>query len=249
MNQLKLLTILLFGLVYTTEAQIMLDPTTLNGKLIKPALLYWDFGSPEYLTIESIYPTKDSSKQYWNVTHRSPNPDVKSGNGFDFYKIDQATLKPTLSHMYHDGFTNYKIAFHQDSATIHIQNATDTVKYYLSLPKYTAPEGPGNSVFVASLPLRENYHIRYQELNRWSGEQPNTGEIQLTELKVTGTDVINIDGKAYETYQLTITNEKNRLTEVWALKESPHYPVKIYHRIDDNRTMRSKVVKLLLLDS
>ncbi|MEM9679928.1 MAG: hypothetical protein AAF901_06360 [Bacteroidota bacterium] len=104
-------------------------------------------------------------------------------------------------------------------------------------------------VLLAALPLSENYHIIYNELNRWSGEAPNTGELQRTELKVIGTDTITIEGKEHETYVLKISNQKNRLTEVWVLKESPHYWVKVNHKIDEKRTMRSKVIKLLVLNS
>jgi len=66
---------------------------------------------------------------------------------------------------------------------------------------------------LASLPLRENYHILYNEINRWSGENPKTGEIQLTELKVIGIDALMIEGKEYNTYILEITTQKGRYTK------------------------------------
>lgn len=245
-RKIPLLVTFCFLICGKIQGQNLLDPSALNGENIKPAMLYWDYGSPEYLTIETIYPSRDSLGQYWNITHRSPHLDENTGNGFDYYRINRKNVKPILSHMYHQGFTNYKIQFNADSAIIEIKKPKDTIQYNIEIPNYVAPEGPGTPVFLASLPLRENYHILYNEINRWSGKNPKTGEIQLTELKVIGIDTLTIEGKEYNTYILEITTQKGRYTKIWALKDLPHYWVKVEHKIDDERTMRSKVIKVIM---
>ncbi len=104
----SLLVVAILILFENAESQNMLDPNSLDGGKIQAAMLYWDYGSPEYLTIETIYPSQDSINHYWNVTHRSPHLNEKSENGFDYYRINQKNVRPVISHMYHEGFTNYK---------------------------------------------------------------------------------------------------------------------------------------------
>jgi hypothetical protein len=227
-------------------SQQILSLKSLKPENLKPAILYWDFGNPEYLTIETIYPFRDSVSSYWNVTHRSPVLDDTTGNGFDYYLINEKGLKTVKSHMYHTGFTNYLINFQNDSAHLSIRNPQDTIEYKIKLPEFVAPEGPGTAVFLGSLPLSIGYHIEYYELNRWIGLAPNTGQVVLTELKVVGVDKLEIDGKEYDTFKINITTKNGRFTEIWALKDNPHYWVKVNHKIDSQRIMRSKVVKILI---
>lgn len=243
-----LLIFLLYCNLLPTFAQVALNPKDLKPDQLKPAMLYWDYGAPEYLTIESIYPHQDSTNSYWNVTHRSPVIDESTGNGFDYYLIEAKSVRPVLSHMYHSGFVNYKIEFSKEQANLDIKRPTDSIAYQLELPNYVAPEGPGTPIFLGSLPLQENYDIEFYELNRWNGTPPRTGQLDRTRLKVMGTETVQIEGQSLETYKLNITSEQGRFTEVWALKAAPHYWVKVHHKIDEKRTMKSKVVKLLMLE-
>lgn len=228
-------------------AQNQLKPADLRPRQLKPALLYWDYGAPEYLTIETIYPFQDSTHIYWNVSHRSAMLDDSTGNGFDFYQVEGDSIRPSLSHMYHSGFTNYKIEFGKDSAYLSIKTPADTVAYALQLPKPIFPEGPGTPILLGSLPLKKKFQVDYYELNRWRGKAPQTGTIELNTLKVVGQDVVEIDGKSLKTYKLEISSKSGRFTEVWVLKKAPHYWVKVNHKIDDKNFMRSKVAKILML--
>ncbi len=137
--------------------------------------------------------------------------------------------------------------FDSDSALVDIRTPQDSVTYSLKLPNYIAPEGPGMPVFLASLPLKENYSIFYYQLNRWSGESPKTGELQQTYLKVIGIETLTIEEKEYETYVLEITTEKGKYTKIWALKEAPHYWVKVDHKLSEDETINSKVIKLIIV--
>lgn len=248
-NNIQILLSLLISisLTYTSNGQETLTNDKINTKQLKPAILYWDFGAPEYLTIESIYPTKDSVNSYWNVTHRSPIVDDTVGNGFDYYLINEKGLRPVISHMYHLGFTNYYINFKSDTASLSIKSMRDTVNYKVKIPEILAPEGPGLSVFLGSLKLSKQFHISYFELNRWSGTPPRIGQLELTELKVVGTEKLEIDGQSYDTFKVLISSKSGRFTEVWVLKNAPHYWVKVNQKIDEKRTMKSRVVKMYIL--
>ncbi|MCZ8020780.1 MAG: hypothetical protein O9302_01775 [Cyclobacteriaceae bacterium] len=231
---------------FTSYAQVKLKKENVKTNQLKPAILYWEFGSPEFVTIETIYPSKDSVATYWNVTHRSPTLNDAENNGFDYYMIKEKTLQPVISHMYHLGFTNYQISVKKDSAWFTIKSMHDTVSYALPVPEFIIPDGPGLPVFIGSLPLTKGYSIEYPELSRWSGKAPYIGEVVTTKLEVVGTDNLEIEGKRYATYKLTISSDQGRFTELWVLKNKPHYPVKINHKIDSNRMMKSNVVKLIL---
>jgi hypothetical protein len=150
--------------------------------------------------------------------------------------------------MFYNGQINYSIDFDSTKATVSIINAHDTVKYQVQTPAYIAPEGPGSAAFFACLPLQDNYIAKYYELNRWSAAAPNTGELILTTLRVTGTDTIVIDNKHYPTYVLEITTERGRYTKAWVLKNKPHYWVKTQHKIDAQRSIKAQVIKLVVFD-
>jgi hypothetical protein len=248
-NRMKLVLgiIALCSLCEHSIAQTRLSVESLIPKNLKPAILYWDFGSPEYLTVETIYPLRDSINSYWNVTHRSPVLDESEGNGFDYYQINEKGLKPVRSQMYHASFINYLINFEKDTAKLIIKKPTDTTEYKIKIPEFIAPEGPGTSIFLGSLPLSEGYHIEYYELNRWSGVAPNIGQLELKDLRVLGTEKLEIDGKYFDTYKINITSKSGGFTEIWALKDTPHYWVKVNHKISDGRMMKSKVVKLFIV--
>ena len=164
-KQISTVIFILLSISHQINAQETLTEEKIKTKQLKPAILYWDFGSPEYLTIETIYPLKDSTNSYWNVTHRSPVLDDSTSNGFDYYLINEKGLRPVISHMYHLGF-DYYINFKNDTASLYIKTMTDTTEYKIKVPRILAPEGPGLSVFLGSLELSKDYHISYYELNR-----------------------------------------------------------------------------------
>jgi len=249
---MKLFVLSLSGLLIHTVSvygQMKLNPSDLNTEAIRPALIYMDFGSPEYLTIETIYPVSIADDMYWAVTHRSQRFNADLGNGYDYYLVNQETLLPKESHMYHKGFTNYRLEFEKDHTRITIVNPTDSVNYSISTSEYIAPEGPGNDLFLASLPLTENYHITYKEINRWTGSPPYTAKIEENELKVVGSELIEIEYKSIETYKVVVSSDSGRYTEFWVLKESPHYIVQSNHKVSEDRFIKAKAVRLFIFDS
>jgi hypothetical protein len=249
MNRIQLMigVWLLWALTDTALAQPFLGPQDLRPQQLRPAILYWDFGDPEYLTIETIYPSKDSAHTYWNVIHRSPQADDTAGNGFDYYCIREKGLRPVISHLYHMGFANYHISFEEEKAHLVIKKPQDTTDYEIPLPAMVAPEGPGTTVFLGGLPLKKGYRTQYYELNRWRGQAPKTGQLELNELQVVAQEPLVIDPKKYDTYKINITSNSGRFTEAWVLKKAPHYWVQINHKIDDQRMMKSRVVKIWVL--
>ncbi len=232
-----------------SNGQRLLAPTDMQPEQLKPALLYWDYGDPQYLTIETIYPHEDSLRSYWNITHRNPSPRASDGNGYDFYSIDSKTLRPVKSHMYHHGYIDYAINFESEVANITISKTGDTINYQVRIPDLLAPEGPGTPVFLGSLPLAPGLYLQYYELNRWTGKEPKTAQLELTDLRVIGEDLISINERKVPTYMLIISTKSGRYTKIWALKEAPHYWVKVQHRISEKEMQESKVTRLILLEN
>jgi hypothetical protein len=183
---------------------------------------------------------------FWNVTHRSLHPS-EDDNGVDYYRVNANNLQPIFSQMFHPNQINYRIEYLNNQATIDIKNLNDTAQYQLKLPSFIAPEGPGTPLFLGSLPLKKDYQTQYYELNRWSGKALKLGQVELTKLKVIGSEALKIENKDYETLVVEITTANGRYTKAWVLKEAPHYWIKVHHKIDEKRIMKSQVVKILFL--
>jgi hypothetical protein len=223
------------------NAQVPLTQDKIKTKQLKPAILYWDFG-----TIETIYPSEDSLGSYWNVIHRSPEPDANT-DGYDFYKMDAKTLRPLVSEMRHPGFIHYRIDFTAQQAALYINDGKDSIRYTIALPNLVSPEGPGSPAFWGSLPLKPGFEIEYQELDRWAGKTIQKGVLVKKKLKVTGEEVLTIDQQKVPTYLLDIRSDAGSNLKVWVMKETPHYWVKVDYRPTPDRVMKSQVTRILLL--
>ena len=121
------------------HSQEQLSTQKLLPSRITAAMLFWDFGAPEYMTLESIYPTNDSTRKYWNVVHRNIYP-TTNGNDYDYYQIDAQTLNPVRSQMLQPNVMDYTIDFTDSTAHIHLLQGQDSISYTLQRPTYLAPE-------------------------------------------------------------------------------------------------------------
>lgn len=220
------------------------DRPALKPEQLKPAILYWDFG-----TLETIYRTQDETGTYWNVVHRSFEPE-KESDGFDYYKVDAKTLRPVLSRMYHPNFIDYRIRFTSAKAALSIQDDKGkNVEYELDAEGFLAPEGPGTPLFFGSLPLREGFEIRFRELDRWSGKDARKGIIVEKKLRVVGVENIPIDGRDTATFRLEVSSEGGSSMTAWVLKAAPHYWVKTEYRPLSGKVFKGRVTKILFLQS
>lgn len=207
---------------------------------LKPAILYWDFG-----TLETIYRTRDEKGTYWNVVHRDFEPE-KETDGFDYYKVDGKTLRPIVSRMYHPGHIDYLIRFTPEKVSINFRDDKEKADYDLDVSGFLAPEGPGLPLFLGSLPLRIGYEVQYRELDRWSGTGGQKGVVVNKKLRVLSSDKIGIDGKDVETLKLEITSDQGSSLTAWVLRKSPHYWVKTEYRPVGGRVFKGQVTKILI---
>lgn len=213
----------------------------INTQQLRPAILYWDFGS-----IETIYPSEDSLGRYWNVIHRSLEPEQET-DGYDYYKMDSQTLRPLVSEMNHPGFIHYLIRFEKQQAAIQFKNSEDTVSYHLPLPEFVTPEGPGSPAFWGSLPLASGFELEYDELDRWAGKDKIKGILVRKKLRVTGVETLDIDAKKCPAYKMEVTSTLGSNLTVWVMKEAPHYWLKVIYKLSPDRTMKSAVTRLFLM--
>lgn len=235
-----ILTMFILTLDFSVMAQQGVE-NKVYTKQLKPAILYWDFG-----TLETIYQTKDSTGEYWNVIHRSIEPDKKT-DGFDYYKMNGKTLMPILSELYSPGEMEYTIRFNSKNAIVSYKSTTDTLDYSIDIPEYVAPEGPGTLAFLGSLPLTVGYTIAYFELDRWGGEHQKMALVS-TVLSVKSTDTLTIDSIIYNTYKVELSSENGANTTAWVLKEAPHYWLKVQYKPDKaSKARESKVTKIVIL--
>jgi hypothetical protein len=239
MNKLPGTVILLLISIYSS-AQPKVE-SIINTRQLKPAVLHWDFG-----TLETIYPSEDSLGIYWNVIHRSPEP-TKPYDDYDYFKVEGKTLRPLISEMYHRGFIDYRIEFKQQQAEVTIGTDRDTTHYFLDIPEFISPEGPGSPLFWGSLPLKPGFEIQYDELDRWAGSGERKGLVVRKTLKVTGEEPLLIDDKKLNTYILSIKSEKGSNLTVWVMKQAPHYWGKVIYKPTPDREMRSQVTKIFIL--
>jgi hypothetical protein len=236
-----ILTLLTSVFGFTLLAQKTVE-SDINTSQLRPALLYWDFGM-----IETIYQTQDSSGTFWNVIHRSPEPE-KTLDGYDYYKMHGKTLRPLISEMFYPGATDYSIRFTGNEAAIHYDDKKDSVDYTLNIPHYVSPEGPGTPVFWASLPLTPGYTISYHQLDRWAGKGKQKGVLVTKQLKVSSGDKLTLGEKQYDTYKIDVTSDQGSSVTAWVLKNPPHYWLKVLYRPNKDKVFESKVTRIFIFE-
>ena len=66
-------------------------------------------------------------------------------------------------------------------------------------------------------------------------------------LRVTGVEILDIDGKKYPAYKMDITSSQGSNLTVWVMKEAPHYWLKVIYKLSPDRTMKSSVTRVFLM--
>lgn len=127
--------------------------------------------------LEAITSATIDGRKAWRVTHYDLDPTTTSTNDFDLYDIDASSFKPIRSVMQNGDF-RLEIVFNQKFATFHEAGKGGNVIENIPLSVDIMPEGPGHTVFVASLPLRDGFTKRYYILDRWGG----TGSSRIKEM-------------------------------------------------------------------
>jgi hypothetical protein len=173
-----------------------------------PALLLWRVdvngadGPSE--TLEAITATQVEGRKAWRVTHYPPDPTRSQVNEFDLYEVDAETFHPIRSVMQTPEF-RLEIGFGPTIATLRrtTKNGASVERIPLQVP--VMPEGPGNTVFIAGLPLSEKFAMRYVTLDRWDGN--GTSCLKKVQLTVTGRKRITTLAGTKETFEVDVRAE------------------------------------------
>ena len=147
-----------------------------KSEAIRPATLLWNVGinNPAGVSqmLEAITPAIVGGQKSWRVTHYSQDPTTSSVNDFDLYDVDATSLDPIRNVMQTPDF-RLEISFARAGASLRRITESAAKEENVPLAVRVMPEGPGERIFVASLPLRDGFELKYHILDRWSGDGPS----------------------------------------------------------------------------
>jgi len=143
------------------------------GLRLKSAVLVWNVGlgyakGPEGL-VETITPTTFSGREVWRVAHYAQDPSSTNSNDFDLYDLDRTTLSPLRS-VWKSGSSRLEMLFEKNE--IQIRTGDNRPEERIRVTSLPAPEGPGGTAWLATLPLEIGYQMRYKIVDRWDGLGP-----------------------------------------------------------------------------
>jgi hypothetical protein len=136
-----------------------------------------------------------------------------------------------------------EIAFGPTAATLR-RTAKDgaTSVEEIPLEGRVMPEGPGNTVFLASLPLKEGFAMQYLTLDRWSGS--GNSRLKKVHLEATGRKRVTTLAGTREVFEVDPRAEDNAFRILaYVRTEPPYYPVRIIYA-RGTRTIESEVVTM-----
>lgn len=217
---------------------------------VRPALLLWNVdlngpGGPSE-TLEVITATQVNGRKAWRVTHYPPDPTGSQVNEFDMYEVDAETLHPIRSVMQTPEF-RLEIAFGPNAATLRRTTKNGESVEHIPLSAAVMPEGPGNTVFMASMPLKERFTKRYLVLDRWNGS--GSSRLKNVQLVVTGRKRITTLAGNKEAFEVNARAEDESFRILVYLRtDPPHYPFRIVY-VRGPRRIVSEIVAMAVESS
>jgi hypothetical protein len=216
---------------------------------VRPATLVWDIGidapgGPSPL-VETILPAVLGKTEVWRIVHRDLDPTADGAvNGYDMYDVDRATGAPLRSVMQRDGF-RLALTFAADRVTIERQDGKDHLRSEARVA-HPAPEGPGEQVMLASLPLRNGYTTTLSMVDRWAKDEAN--RVVEVDVSVTGPQQIRTRLGMCAVFEVVLAprNGAFRIRD-WARASPPHYALRTEYTRGDLHLI-SEVKHLLLED-
>lgn len=210
---------------------------------LKPAFLLWRIGvgsKDASLMAENVFQTKADGRRIWRITHLTGAPGDADAEGYDYYDVDATTLRPIVSDMKNPGM-RYRIVFDAGQAQWRrVEKEGKAEQRTLALPEHVYPEGPGDTVFLAALPLRKGYTLRYTALDRWREDK-----LAQRTLRVTGEETLATPAGKFRCYVLEVEAPNGYYSRIWVLADAPHYPVRYeYGRAPD--TLVSELQQLAI---
>jgi hypothetical protein len=151
----------------------MRQPDDSDAGPVAAAMLRWRIGieraEPPYEMVETIAPALLDGRRTWRVTHYAFDPTGENGAGFDLYDVDAVTFAPIRSVMRNPEF-ELSLSFDPAAVVLRRTEKGASTDERIALKGPVKPEGPGQRVFIASLPLKVGYTLEYQLVDRWSGK-------------------------------------------------------------------------------
>jgi hypothetical protein len=196
---------------------------------IQPALLVWQTdihaaNGPSPL-LETITSVLTEGHRIWRVTHYPPDPTTSTVNEFDLYDVDAETFRPIRSVMQTPEF-RLEITFAPDAATLRRVAKDGNSVERIPLSKPVMPEGPGSTVFLAGLPLKEGFTTEYSVLDRWSGT--GSSRVKTVKLSVIERKRIATANGSKEAFEVEVhaIDDSFRIVE-HVRTRPPYYPFRV----------------------
>jgi len=215
--------------------------------MVTPALIEWSIGTNQHEgpspLIETIVPAVYQGKRVWRVVHRDPDPVVSGAiNDYDMYDVEQDSLKPLRGVMNREGFY-LGLTFEGDRVRID-RRAGDDRKQAAIIVHNPRPEGPGETVLLATLPLEVGYRTTFQIVDRWAKD--GTDPVKWIDLVVAKAERLQSPLGSCEVYEVTMAPRDGSFhIREWVRATPPRYPVKTEY-IRGEMTLISEVTRMVL---
>lgn len=210
----------------------------INSELMRPAMIVWNGGLVETITRASL-----GSRKTWRITHYPQDPTSSKTNDYDLYDLDQTALKPLRSVMNAENF-RLELIFADQEVTFHKTTDHDDITEKIPLSTPVCPEGPGLDVFLASLPLRVGYTVRYAIVDRWGGHgATRVKTVTLSVLQRITEDTLL--GKQ-DIYQVLLRGDDDSFQiKEKVLAKSPHFPISVEYTREGKTYPKSEVITIV----
>jgi len=214
---------------------------------VRPATLMWEVGinekdGPSPL-VETILPATYRGKDVWRVVHRDPDPTADGAhNSYDMYDVDRDTLVPLRSVMEREGF-RLELTFDGDKVKIEKREGDQRVQTEVRVEN-PMPEGPGQLVLLAALPLRPGYATRFPIVDRWSKDEDS--RVAWIDLVVSERKEIRTRMGRCDVLEVVLTPRDGAFRiRKWVRAKPPYYPVKTEYTRGD-LLLVSEVTRMVL---
>jgi hypothetical protein len=214
---------------------------------VKPAMLVWSIGTnqPDGPTrmVETVTRATFEGRSTWRITHYPHDAAATTSAEFDTYDVDAETLAPIRNIMRNPDF-ELTLNFGKDQVELRRVAGTTTSVELIHLGTAVAPEGPGSTVIIGSLPLREGYKRRYHVVDRWDGTEE--GRVKPMSLTVVEREWVKSAIGRQDAFRILIEpDDKSFQIIEYVRAQPPHYPLSVEY-IRGTDKLSSEVTALVL---
>jgi hypothetical protein len=193
---------------------------------VRAAMLRWRIGidrsDPPSDMLEAITPLTLDGRRAWRVTHYPYDPNTA---GFDLYDVDAATFSPIRSVM-KSAALELLVSFGPAQVRLDRREKGTATSERIAIDGAVKPEGPGHRVFVASLPLKAGFTLKYRIVDRWNGKEQS--RVTAMSLSVSERRRVETVLGAQEVFEVTTAAADGSFRIVEHVRTAPpHYPFRL----------------------